>query len=1106
MRASAAARNSEAKRLVVQYVTTRVMAESATAQEGIPKILQAICESLGWDHGAVWRVDEPAGVLRYLVSWHAPGIEFAEFESLSRNMTLAPGVSLPGHVWSSREPVWIPDVPAGGNFPRAPIVTKEGLHSAVGFPIMLAGEILGVMEFFSRQVHQPDPKVLEILAAIGSQVGQFLERKRSEEELRASEERFRNLFEEAPVAYHEIDTQGIVRRVNRAESRFLGMHASSIVGKHVWELVSPAEREASRDAVRRKLSREIPIAPFEREYVGADGSILNAEIHESLIFDKAGEVCGMRSALLDITKRRQAERSLNRFFTLSLDMLCIADYDGYFKRLNPAWERILGYKEEELTAKPFLEFVHPDDREATLAATAHLVSGAELVSFENRYICRDGSYKWLLWTAAPFSGERLIYAAARDITVRKDAEEKLKVYAQELESARQLQEENHARLAQVVKELELAKARAEAAGRAKSEFLANMSHEIRTPMNAIVGMTELALDTRLTAEQREYLDTVRESADALLRLIDDILDFSKVEERKLDLDCAEFNLRDTLEDAVRLLALRAQEKGLELACHIRPGVPDAIVGDRGRLRQIIVNLVGNAIKFTEHGEVVLRVEIASRNDEGVELHFSVTDTGIGIPLDKQQSVFEAFVQADSSTTRRYGGTGLGLAISSQLVQLMHGRMWLESEEGQGCVFHFTAHFDCVAEPVQGPAPPLPEHLPDLRVLVVDDNATNRQILEETLINWQMDPIIAKNGPQALEILNRAAETGTFFQLALLDAQMPYMDGLSLAEQIRQDPRFEKLILMVLTSAGGRPAEARYKQIGIQTWLTKPVKQSDLYDAIATAVGAAGHRAKGRRPSRPRGLRKSFRILVAEDNVVNQRMVLRLLGKLGHKAELAANGLEALAALERSAEFDMVLMDVQMPEMGGFEATAAIRRQENETGKHIPIVALTAHAMQGDRERCLAAGMDGYLAKPVQRDELREVIQQLASVRAVAEPVPAPRPEIAESEEAALVKRFGGDRKFLRGMVRIFLADTPKRMAEIRDAIGQRDSDKLRTAAHALKGSAANFVSKPAVDAAYQLEVMGREQNFTDAQTGYARLDEEIARLAQFLNSVARTKK
>ena len=600
----------DTKELAARYLTTLVMAESDTAAAGIPRILQAICESLGWDCGAVWRVDPHANVVRRMESWHPEGMEFARFEAASRDAAFAPGVGLPGRVWESGQPVWLHAVTPGASYPRAAVAAEEGLLSAVGFPIRLSGTVAAVMEFFSREALEPDEGVLRILGAIGNQVGQFLERKRAEEELRESENRFRRLFEDAPIPYHEIDTEGIVRRVNHAEARQLGLTPEAMEGRPIWEFVAPSQREESRRAVKRKLAGQMAIAPFEREYIGPDGTRHIAEIHDSLIRDEDGRVTGIRSAVLDITERRRAEQALDRFFTLSLDMLCIVGVDGYFKRINPAWQKTLGFTRAELMARPWADFVHPDDVAASLAAAESVAAGGELTSFENRYLCRDGSHKWLLWTAAPLLDEGLIYAAARDITVRKHAEEELQRYARELEAARLVQEENTARLAQLVKELEAAKARAESAGRAKSEFLANMSHEIRTPMNAIVGMTELALDTRLTAEQREYLRTVQDSADALLLLIDDILDFSKIEERKLDLDRVEFDLRDLLEDTVRLLAFRAHQKGLEVACDIKTGVPDLVVGDRGRLRQIVINLVGNAIKFTSDGEVVLRVETA----------------------------------------------------------------------------------------------------------------------------------------------------------------------------------------------------------------------------------------------------------------------------------------------------------------------------------------------------------------------------------------------------------------------------------------------------------------------------------------------------------------
>jgi two-component system, sensor histidine kinase and response regulator len=585
-----------------------------------------------------------------------------------------------------------------------------------------------------------------------------------------------------------------------------------------------------------------------------------------------------------------------------------------------------------------------------------------------RQLAADGSFKRLtLVLVIGFVGTILTLGVAgwvvsRDTTARRMSERALR------ESEERLR---------------IAKDAAEAANRAKSEFLANMSHEIRTPMNGVVGMTGLVLDTELTSEQRENLLIVKSSADALLVVINDILDFSRIEAGKLELDPIDFNPRDAIADTANTVSLRAHQKGLELVVDVDPAVPHTLRGDPGRLRQILVNLLGNAIKFTHQGEVVLRVTSEVPIAQAVTLNFSVRDTGVGIPRDRQQRVFEAFTQADGSMTRTYGGTGLGLTISSQLVQLMGGRLAVESEVGSGSTFHFKANFGLVDGPAAIAASTDAVDLRGLHALIVDDNVTNQRLLEEMLIGWRMVPTRAASMQEGLAALRAAQESGRPFALVLADVQMPEADGFALAEAIKKDPTIADATLVMLTSAGQPGDAARCRALGVAAYLTKPVKRSELRDAMVSALlHKPAERERSALVTRHslREMRRTGRILLVEDNRVNQLVATRMLEKRGYTIVVANDGREALAILETAAfaGFGCVLMDVQMPEMDGFECTAHIRELEQRTGSHLAIVAMTAHAMEGDEARCLAAGMDGYLSKPIEPDELFDLLDRHVS--------------------------------------------------------------------------------------------------------------------------------
>ena len=672
------------------------------------------------------------------------------------------------------------------------------------------------------------------------------------------------------------------------------------------------------------------------------------------------------------------ERMLITTLSSISDFAYVFDRDGRFVYVNQPLLDLWGITLQEAEGKNFFDLKYPDELATLLLQQIQEVfDKTTRITGETPYTSPDGvrgDYEYIFSPVFEADGAvESVVGITRDITSRKRETEALAV----------------------------AKNAAEAANRAKSEFLANMSHEIRTPMNAVIGMTDLVLDTDLTAEQNENLAIVKSSADSLLAVINDILDFSRIEAGKLELDPIDFSLRDAIGDTAKALAWKAHQQGLELIVDVSAGIPQTVRGDPGRLRQILINLLGNAIKFTPHGEVVLRVVGEPATTPGVMLHFAVIDTGIGIAPDRQQRVFEAFTQADGSTTRAYGGTGLGLTISSRLVQLMGGRVWVESEAGKGSTFHFTAHFAAATSVVSGATPDTID-LQGLPVLVVDDNATNRHLLEEMLIDWRMVPALATTALEALAALRAAQQSGRPFALVLTDVQMPDADGFTLTAAIKNDPTIAGTTVVLLTSAGVPGDAARCRESGVSAYLPKPIRRSELRSAILATMVRTNPQHQPALVTRHslREARHAGRILLVEDNNFNQLLARRLLEKRGHTVVAVSNGREALALLQASAflGFGCVLMDVQMPEMDGIKCTTLIREAERVTGSHVPIVAMTALAMVGDEARCLAAGMDAYLSKPIQPDELFEIVERHLDA-AYAESQATQSPPIADLARA-----------------------------------------------------------------------------------------------------------
>ena len=923
------------------------------------------------------------------------------------------------------------------------------------------------------------------------------DRKRAEEALRETNQKLTAIIDGSSLAIAILDLDTNVQIWNPAAERIFGWTAAEVLGRPLP--VVPESAQEFFKTLHKKVIAGMGVSGLEVVALKKDGSLFDASISRSPWRDASGAVCGTVDLVADITERKQAEealRSSEERIHLLLDSTAEAIYginvQGECTFVNQACVRMLGYGEPaELLGRNMHEVAHYSWTDGSAHSPEDCLIFRSFRKGEGTHDNDDvlwradgTSFPVEYWSYPVRQKDEVVGAVVTflDITERKRAEDALRS----------------------------AKEQAEGANRAKSEFLANMSHEIRTPMNGILGMTQLTLETQLNTEQREYLGMVKSSADSLLKLLNDILDFSKIEADRLDLDVSPFALRESMGEALKALGQLAHRKGLELAWRVEPAVPEWLVGDSGRLRQILVNLVVNAIKFTQRGEVVVSVSVESHTTDGVELHFSVRDTGIGIPAEKQELIFAAFAQADTSTTRKYGGTGLGLAISQRLVKMMNGDISVESEPGKGSIFHFTVRLQAPDAHFVPPVTLEPVALRGLRALIVDDNQTNRLILTELLTQWGMMPEQAASGREALELLQTDTR-GNPFRLALIDAHMPEMDGLMLAQRVKKLPAASSVTMLMLSSAMQAGDIARSHEAGLTGFLTKPVQPSQLLDAILGGLTGTGESVPDaldiQSPEQISNMGGGMRVLLAEDNVVNCQLVTRLLEKQGHTVVIAKNGIEALEAVERE-ELDLVLMDVQMPEMDGLEAIRVIRSNEKISKRHLAIISLTAHVMKGDREKCIEAGADDYIPKPIQPPNLFAAIERMRNPMRIHKTPPS-APIVPDALNAAeLLEQVQDDRELLAEVIQLFESGLPGILEGLRQSIAQNDAAGIARTAHTLKGSVGNFGRRAAYRAVEQMENFARQDDIQGTAKAFAVVESELehlqAALGPFRTAVAAT--
>ncbi len=862
-------------------------------------------------------------------------------------------------------------------------------------------------------------------------------------------ERTRTLLNTLSDGVYAADMQGRLTFLNKAGETVLGWSEQELMGQPVHQHIHHTHPDGTDFPVETcpllQVITDGVAVEGEGHFISREGRFVPVDYRSHPILEDE-KLVGAVVSFRDISHKVESDARM-RMQQAALDsaanMVVIVGVNWRIEYVNAAFLAITGYRDHEVLGQE-AGLINPAVFDNRLARD--IVRQGSFNTESHCHTRGGGSFDAEIYAAPVFDAKGVathFVIVLNDISARKESESQLRQ----------------------------AKEAAESANRAKSDFLANMSHEIRTPMNGIIGMTELALDTPLNSEQREYLELVKTSADALLTIVNDILDFSKIEAGKMTLEHIDFSLQDLLSQTLRSLGMRAHEKGLELLLDVAPDIPEMVVGDPGRLRQVVVNLIGNAIKFTKKGEVVVRVVLAEAGGDAdhVVVHISVSDTGIGIPEDKFQAIFDSFSQADTSTTRQYGGTGLGLSICARLVSLMQGRLWVESVVGEGSVFHVLAQLRPSGQ--AGRAHFEMGRLAGMRVLIVDDNATNRSLTTAILRRWKMSPTSVTGGLEAIAAVESARQVGTEFQLILLDNQMPDMSGFEVVSRLRGGQSPSGAPIMMLTSDGQRGDAARCRELGVAAFLLKPFSQSDLFDAIMSTLGLSHlepvplvtrHTVHERR--------RSLRVLLAEDNVVNQTLAQRLLHKFGHEVDIANNGKEAVA-MWRGTSYDLILMDVDMPELNGYAATRQIREHEKDSSGHTPIVGLTAHVVQGSREECLAAGMDGYLSKPIDTEALWIELEKLRTGPADASAqVPGPLGHGLQFSLSDVLAYMDNDMALFRTMVEVFSQEYPDYVTRLQAAVEAGQPDLVRQLAHSLKGMVSVFAVPAVVQLAQRLEL------------------------------------